>query len=289
MKGIILAGGRGSRLSPLTISSSKQLLPVYGQPMVHYPLSTLIHSGVTEVLIITDPRSLNPFQNLLGDGEALGLTINYEIQEQPRGIAEAFLIGKDFIADDPVALILGDNIFHGAGLGVSLSTKSRQEGATIFASRVRDASSYGVVEFDENGKPQRIIEKPKKTKSNMAVTGLYFYENSVVSVAEQLKPSSRGELEITDVNNYYLNQGKLDVVSLPRGSVWFDAGTTESLYSAAEYVRAIQLRQGLMVGCPQEAAWRRGLIDSRKLHQLAAQYSNSEFGDYLYSLRESDL
>lgn len=284
-----MAGGRGSRLSPLTISSSKQLLPVYSQPMIHYPLSTLIHSGVSEILIITDPRSQDSFQSLIGDGESLGLAIQYEIQDQPRGIAEAFLIGKNFIGDDPVALILGDNIFHGAGLGTSLTNQSRQEGATIFAARVKDASSYGVVEFDEDGKPLRIIEKPKKTNSNMAVTGLYFYDNSVVSIAEQLKPSSRGELEITDVNNHYLNQGKLNVVSLPRGSVWFDAGTTESLYSAAEYVRAIQLRQGLMIGCPQEAAWRRGLIDSRKLHQLATHYSNSEFGDYLSRLSESDL
>lgn len=283
-----MAGGRGSRLSPLTISSSKQLLPVYSQPMIHYPLATLIHSGVTEVLVITDPGSKNSFQNLIGDGESLGLVITYAIQEQPSGIAEAFLIGRDFIGNDPVALILGDNIFHGGGLGSSLTNTSNAEGATIFAAHVNDSSSYGVVEFDRDGNPQRIVEKPKKTNSNMAVTGLYFYDNNVVSIAEQLKPSSRGELEITDVNSHYLHEGKLNVVALPRGSVWFDAGTTESLYSAAEYVRAIQLRQGLMVGCPQEAAWRRGLIDSRKLRQLAANYPNSEFGDYLSRLSESD-
>ncbi len=282
MKGIILAGGSGTRLYPLTKAISKQIMPVYDKPMIYYPLSTLMLAGIREVLIISTPRDLPVFKELLGDGEQLGMRFEYAIQEYPRGLADAFLVGEKFIGSDNVALVLGDNIFYGQSFSKVLkNAASREKGATIFGYYVKDPREYGVVEFDEEGKALSIEEKPEKPKSNYAVPGLYFYDNDVVSIAHSIKPSARGELEITAVNNAYLERGDLHVETLGRGFAWLDTGNHDMLLAAADFVSAFQKRQGLYISCIEEIAYKRGFINADQLRKLAEPLMKTEYGQYL--------
>jgi glucose-1-phosphate thymidylyltransferase len=289
MKGIILAGGSGTRLHPLTRVVSKQLLPVYDKPMIYYPLSTLMLAGIRDILIISTPHDLPNFKKLLGDGSQLGLNLAYREQPRPEGLAQAFIIGEDFIGDDKVCLVLGDNIYHGQGLGSLLkSAGSLEKGSIVFAYLVKDPERYGVVEFDKNFKALSIEEKPAKPKSKYAVTGLYFYDNEVISMAKSLKPSPRGELEITDINQLYLERGELEVQTLGRGFAWLDMGTHESLHGAASFVRAVQARQGYVISSPEEIAYRMGYIDRDSLERLATEMSNNDYGRYLLEVSKEE-
>lgn len=285
MKGIILAGGSGTRLYPITKGISKQLMPIYDKPMIYYPLSILMLAGIQEILIITTPEDSAQFQRLLGDGKALGCRFSYAVQETPNGLAQAFVIGESFIGNDKVALILGDNIFYGTGLVQLVQSFNNVEGAAVFAYEVNDPERYGVVEFDENRKAISIEEKPSKPKSNYAVPGLYFYDNTVVQIAKNIQPSTRGEYEITTVNNEYLQQGKLQVGIMSRGNAWLDTGTFDSLSDACEFVRVIEKRQAQKIGCIEEVAWRMGYIGREQLLNLADQYAKSGYGEYLRGLR----
>jgi len=284
MKGIILAGGSGTRLHPLTLVISKQLMPVYDKPMIYYPLSTLMVSGIKDILIISTPKDLPHFKNLLGDGKNLGCTFSYAEQPEPKGLAQAFTIGADFIGDDKVALILGDNIFYGTGLGNTLRQNNDPDGGVIYAYHVSDPERYGVVEFDKEMKAVSIEEKPEKPKSNYAVPGLYFYDNDVVDIARNIKPSHRGELEITDVNREYLKRGKLNVAVMGRGTAWLDTGTFASLMQAGQFVQVIEERQGMKIGCIEELAYRMGYIDAAQLKVLAQPLVKSGYGEYLNKL-----
>jgi glucose-1-phosphate thymidylyltransferase len=284
MKGIILAGGTGSRLWPVTIGVSKQLLPVYDKPLIYYPLSTLMSAGIRDILVITTPEDALAFERVLGDGSQFGISISYAIQTKPEGLAQAFLIGETFIGSDPCALVLGDNIFHGTGLGAELKSASAISGAQIFAYRVSEPTAYGVVEFSEDGRVLSIEEKPTHPKSNFAVPGLYFYDNSVVDIVKHIKPSARGELEITAVNNHYLQRGELSVRVLPEGTAWLDSGTFQSLHDAASYVRVIEERQGIKVGCPEEIAWRMNWISDEQLEQTGNLLKAGGYGNYLLGL-----
>lgn len=284
MKGIVLAGGTGSRLWPVTFGVSKQLLPVYDKPLVHYPISTLMLTGIREILIITTPQDQEPFKRLLGDGKKYGVSFSFAVQDNPEGLAQAFIIGEKFIGEDPSALILGDNIFYGSSLGMQLKELTEPDGAIIFAYKVKDPERYGVIDFDTSGKVTSIEEKPAKPKSQYAVPGLYFYDNSVVEIAKSVKPSSRGELEITSVNQEYLNAGKLQARVLERGTAWLDTGTFESLNSASAFIQIIEERQGQKVSCLEEVAWRNGWISDSELSARADEYKSSPFSSYLRSL-----
>ena len=287
MRGIILAGGTGSRLFPLTQAVSKQLMPVYDKPMIYYPLSTLMMAGVREVLVITTPGDHEAFRSLLGDGSRLGMRIDYAVQPRPEGLAQAFVIGADFLGDSPVALVLGDNIFYGAGLGSALGRLPEPDGGHVFAYHVANPRDYGVVEFDDDGRVLSIEEKPAEPKSSYAVPGLYFYENSVIEVARGLTPSARGELEITAVNEHYLTQGRLTVTRLDRGTAWLDTGTFASLRQATEFVSVVEERQGLKVGCIEEVAWRQGWLDDDGLRAAAEPLTKSGYGAYLLGLLDA--
>jgi len=284
MKGIILAGGSGTRLHPLTLAMSKQMMPVYDKPMIYYPLSTLMTAGISEILIISTPHDLPNFKKLLGDGTAIGCKFSYEEQAIPNGLAQAFVIGEEFIGDDSVALVLGDNIFFGSNMDELLQSNKNPEGGVVFAYHVSDPERYGVVEFDKNLKALSIEEKPLKPKSNFAVPGLYFYDNTVVEIAKNIKPSARGEYEITDVNKVYLEKGTLKVGILSRGTAWLDTGTFNSLMQAGQFVQVIEDRQGLKVGCIEEIAWRQGFINDLKLKELAEPLQKSGYGEYLLGL-----
>jgi len=284
MKGIVLAGGTGSRLWPITKGVSKQLLPIYDKPLIHYPLGTLFLAGIREILIITTPEDLAAFQRLLGDGAQYGASFGYAVQEKPNGLAEAFIIGEKFIAGGNVSLILGDNIFHGVGLGRQLEEISKGDGATIFAYKVADPERYGVVEFAKGGKVISIEEKPRAPKSNFAVPGLYFYDSNVVEIAKDIRPSKRGELEITSVNEFYLNSGQLRTIVLERGTTWLDTGTVETLHAAASYVQIIEERQGSKISCLEEIAWQNGWISDEKLLDLAKNFGSNPYGLYLLNL-----
>ncbi|MBR5591886.1 MAG: glucose-1-phosphate thymidylyltransferase RfbA [Kiritimatiellae bacterium] len=287
-KGIILAGGAGTRLYPATLSVCKQLLPVYDKPMIYYPLSTLMLAGIQEILIISTPEATPMFEALLGDGADLGLKISYKVQEKPNGLAQAFVLGKEFIGNDPVCLILGDNIFYGQGFRKILTAASKAAGATVFGYYVSDPERFGVVEFGENGKAVSIEEKPAQPKSNYAVTGLYFYDNDVVKIAEELKPSARGEYEITDVNKVYLERKALNVKLLGRGFAWLDTGTHDALQDAASYVKTIQDRQGLKIACIEEIAWRMGFITKEQMLKAAEKVRKSTYGEYIYEIAGRD-
>ena len=285
MKGVILAGGSGTRLYPLTISVSKQMLPIYDKPMIYYPLSILMLAGIREILIITTPEDQSAFRTLLGDGQKWGLSLSYAVQPKPEGLAQAFIIGKNFIGSDNCCLILGDNIFYGHGLSeILIESSTLKDGATVFGYYVNDPERYGVVAFDESGLAKSIVEKPSKPESNWAVTGLYFYDNEVISIAESIKPSDRGELEITDVNRVYLEHNSLKVQQLGRGFTWLDTGTHESLLQASEFVRTVEDRQGLKIACLEEIAFKRGFIDATQVSELAEPLLKSGYGQYLMAL-----